>query len=45
MTSLINCIDQTINFNDQTIRIVGTYDSPMFVASDICKILGRKYNQ
>ena len=40
MTSLINTIDQTINFNDQTIRIVGTYDSPMFVASDICKILG-----
>ena len=40
MTSLINCIDKTINFNDKTIRIVGTYDSPMFVALDICKILG-----
>ena len=40
MSSLINTIDQTINFNDQTIRIVGTYDSPMFVASDVCKILG-----
>ena len=40
MTELINSIDQTINFNEQTIRIVGTYDNPMFVASDICKILG-----
>ena len=40
MTSLINTIDQTINFNEQTIRIVGTYDKPMFVAYDICKILG-----
>ena len=42
MTSLINSIDQTINFNEQTIRIVGTYDNPLFVAIDICKILDLK---
>ena len=42
MTTLINSIDQTINFNEQTIRIVGSYDNPLFVAIDICKILGLK---
>ena len=42
MTSLINSIDQTINFNEQTIRIVGTYDNPLFVAIDLCRILGLK---
>ena len=39
MTSLINTIDQTISFNDETIRVVGTFDNPLFVAADICKIL------
>ena len=42
MTTLINSIDQTINFNEQTIRILGSYDNPLFVAIDICKILGLK---
>ena len=42
MSSLINSIDQTINFNEKTIRIIGTYDNPLFVAIDICKILGLK---
>jgi len=40
MTTLINSIDKTICFNDETIRVVGTYDKPLFVASDICKVLG-----
>lgn len=40
MSTLINIIDQTINFNEFTIRIVGTHDKPLFVASDICKVLG-----
>jgi prophage antirepressor-like protein len=42
MSSLINSIDKTINFNEKTIRIVGTCDNPLFVAIDICKILGLK---
>lgn len=40
MATLINIIDEKINFNEHSIRIVGTYDRPLFVASDICKILG-----
>ena len=40
MTSLVNAIDETIKFNEETIRITGTFDKPLFVASDICKILG-----
>ena len=40
MTSLINSLDETISFNENTIRIVGTYEQPLFIASDICKILG-----
>ena len=39
MTSLVNSIDETINFNKDTIRIVGTFENPLFVAKDICKIL------
>lgn len=42
MTSLVNAIDETIKFNEETIRIVGTFENPLFVASDICKILGLK---
>jgi len=40
MTSLVNAIDETIKFNEETIRITGTFDKPLFVAIDICKILG-----
>ena len=40
MTELINRIDQTFNFNENTIRVLGTYDEPWFVAKDICNILG-----
>ena len=40
MTTLINIIDETINFYQYSIRIVGTYDRPLFVASDVCKVLG-----
>jgi prophage antirepressor-like protein len=40
MSSLINTIDETISFNEETIRVVGTYEQPLFVASDICKVLG-----
>ena len=36
---LINQIDETINFNENTIRVIGTYTDPWFVAKDICKIL------
>jgi len=39
MTELINTIDQTFNFNDNTIRVVGNYNEPWFVAKDICNIL------
>ena len=42
MTSLVNIIDETIIFNEETIRIVGTFENPLFVAIDICKILGLK---
>jgi len=37
---LINQIDETILFNNDTVRIIGTYNEPWFVAKDICKILG-----
>ena len=40
MATLINIIDKTINFNDHTIRIIGTHNRPLFVAADICKVLG-----
>jgi len=36
---LINSIDETLLFNNNTIRIIGSYNEPWFVASDICKIL------
>lgn len=38
--NLITTIDQKLLFNKQEIRIVGTTNDPMFIASDICKILG-----
>ena len=40
MTTLINSLDETISFNENTIRIIGTYEQPLFIASDVCKILG-----
>ena len=37
---LINQIDETFIFNDKEIRVIGEYNSPWFVAKDICDILG-----
>ena len=37
---LIKNIDENFNFNENTIRIIGSYDDPWFVAKDICNILG-----
>ena len=42
---LIKQIDQTISFNENTIRIVGTYDKPWFVAKDVCELLDIKDNR
>jgi len=42
---LINQIDQTFSFNKNTIRIVGTYDKPWFVAKDVCELLDIKDNR
>jgi prophage antirepressor-like protein len=39
---LINQIDETFNFNDKQIRIIGTGENPWFIAKDICEILGLK---
>ena len=36
MTTLI----KTVKFNNNTIRVLGTYDRPLFVAADVCKVLG-----
>lgn len=40
MTDLINAIDTSLSFNQDTIRVLGTIDKPLFVVKDICKILG-----
>lgn len=40
MTELINSIDMNLSFNDETIRVLGTSENPMFVVKDICNILG-----
>jgi prophage antirepressor-like protein len=37
---LISKIDKSFTFNNNKIRITGTNDNPLFVVSDICKILG-----
>jgi prophage antirepressor-like protein len=42
MTDLVNAIDMSLAFNEQTVRVVGTSDNPMFVVKDICNILGIK---
>ena len=39
---LLKQIDETITFNEQNIRVIGTYDEPWFVAKDICNILELK---
>jgi hypothetical protein len=36
---LINKIDETMSFNKNTIRIIGTNNEPRFVAKDIYNIL------
>ena len=36
---LVNQIDQTLSFNEKTIRVIGTTVEPWFVAKDICEIL------
>jgi prophage antirepressor-like protein len=36
---LINQLDETLSFNTQTVRLIGTYVEPWFVAKDICDIL------
>ena len=40
MTELINSIDMNLCFNENTIRVLGTSENPMFVVKDICNILG-----
>ena len=37
---LINKIDETFKINDKEIRILGSYNEPLFVAKDICDVLG-----
>jgi len=37
---LINEIDETFVFNEKEIRVLGSYNEPLFVAKDICTILG-----
>lgn len=37
---LICKIDETFNFDNKEIRVIGTNDEPWFVAKDICDILG-----
>jgi prophage antirepressor-like protein len=39
---LINQIDETITFNKNAIRVLGSYNEPWFVAKDICEILELK---
>lgn len=36
---LIKQIDETVSFNEQNIRIIGTFQETWFVAKDICNIL------
>ena len=40
MTELINSIDMNMSFNDDNVRILGTSEKPLFVVTDLCKILG-----
>ena len=36
---LINQIDETITFNKNAIRVLGSYNEPWIVAKDVCDIL------
>ena len=36
---LINQIDETFKFENEEIRVLGSYNEPWFVAKDICDIL------
>jgi prophage antirepressor-like protein len=36
---LVEQIDETIIYNKNTVRILGTFNEPWFVAKDICQIL------
>jgi anti-repressor protein len=40
MTSLIENIDISMSFNDNNVRVFGSYEEPLFVAKDVCDILG-----
>ena len=42
MTELVNAIDKTLNFNEKTIRILGTNEDTWYIAKDICVLLGFK---
>ena len=42
---LVNQIDETICFNENNIRIIGSYNEPWFVVKDICNILEIKDNR
>lgn len=39
---LVNQIDETITFEKNNIRVIGSYNEPWFVAKDICDILQLK---
>ena len=40
MTCLIDAIDMNLTFNEQTVRVFGSFEEPLFVLKDICQILG-----
>jgi anti-repressor protein len=40
MTTFIENIDVNLTFNEHTVRVFGTVDEPLFVAKDVCDILG-----
>jgi anti-repressor protein len=40
MTDLIEVIDNNFNFNNETVRITGSFEDPWFIAKDVCSILG-----
>jgi prophage antirepressor-like protein len=40
MTNLIESIDINLSFKDNTVRVLGSIEEPLFVVKDVCKILG-----
>jgi prophage antirepressor-like protein len=36
---LINQLDETLSFNSRSVRLIGTFEEPWFVAKDICDVL------